>query len=464
MRRVAVMTSGGDAPGMNAAIRGVVRAGLYNGWEMFGIREGFAGLMAGDYRPLGARDVGGIIQLGGTMLGSARAPEFKTPEGQAQAVARLSQAGIDAVAVIGGNGSQTGAHALSQHGIPVVGIASTIDNDLTGSDITIGVDTALNIALEAIDRLKTTASSHRRAFLVEVMGRDCGYLALMAGIAGGAEAICIPEFPVTNEEIAQVLQDAYKRGKTHGMVVVAEGATNDANELAQYLHQQSNNNGAGFEVRATTLGHVQRGGIPTAYDRLLGSRLAAHAMDCLAGGQYNVLAGQLGGKMAATPLAEVAGRTKPIPTELFGTRRGAGALDRAACYSHVRRSTTVRPASSVPSGTNSIASTRRRAAYSTACRTAPSNACAPVGSSTSSRSVTTSRFSGRVMTACPPLTVSANRASANRNWLGCRNMPRTLTASPLRPNKPRSCCRPLVRESGSAANAPRSPVPKRISG
>ncbi|GIK29059.1 MAG: ATP-dependent 6-phosphofructokinase [Phototrophicaceae bacterium] len=317
IRRVAVMTSGGDAPGMNAAIRGVVRAGLYNGWEMFGIREGFAGLMAGDYRPLGARDVGGIIQLGGTMLGSARAPEFKTPEGQAQAVARLSQAGIDAVAVIGGNGSQTGAHALSQHGIPVVGIASTIDNDLTGSDITIGVDTALNIALEAIDRLKTTASSHRRAFLVEVMGRDCGYLALMAGIAGGAEAICIPEFPVTNEEIAQVLQDAYKRGKTHGMVVVAEGATNDANELAQYLHQQSNNNGAGFEVRATTLGHVQRGGIPTAYDRLLGSRLAAHAMDCLAKGQYNVLAGQLGGKMAATPLAEVAGRTKPIPTELF---------------------------------------------------------------------------------------------------------------------------------------------------
>jgi 6-phosphofructokinase 1 len=316
IRRVAVLTSGGDAPGMNAAIRGVVRAGLYNGWEMFGIRNGFAGLMEGDYRPLGARDVGGIIQVGGTMLGSARAPEFKTPEGQAEAVSKLSQAGIDAVAVIGGNGSQTGAHALSKHGIPVVGIASTIDNDLTGSDITIGVDTALNIALEAIDRLKTTASSHRRAFLVEVMGRDCGYLALMAGIAGGAEAICIPEIPVTPEEVAQVLQDAYKRGKTHGMVVVAEGASNDANELAQFLHHRTSN-GVGFEVRATTLGHVQRGGIPTAYDRLLGSRLAAHAMACLAQGQYNILAGQLSGKMAATPLSEIAGRTKSIPAELF---------------------------------------------------------------------------------------------------------------------------------------------------
>lgn len=316
IRRVAVMTSGGDAPGMNAAIRGVVRAGLYHGWEMFGIREGFAGLMAGNYRPLGARDVGGIIQLGGTMLGSARAPEFKTPEGQAMAVAALSQAGIDAVVVIGGNGSQTGAYALSQHGIPVVGVASTIDNDLTGSDITIGVDTALNIALEAIDRLKTTASSHRRAFLVEVMGRDCGYLALMAGIAGGAEAICIPEIPVTMEEVAQILQDSYKRGKTHGLVVVAEGASNDANELAQFLHQRTSD-GVGFEVRATTLGHVQRGGIPTAYDRLLGSRLAAHAIDCLARGQYNVLAGQLKGELAATPLAEIAGKTKPIPKALF---------------------------------------------------------------------------------------------------------------------------------------------------
>ncbi|MCU0474802.1 MAG: 6-phosphofructokinase [Anaerolineae bacterium] len=316
MRRIAILTSGGDAPGMNAAIRSAARSAVSHGWEAYGVRRGFAGLMAGDFKALGPRDVGGVLQQGGTFLGSARAPEFKTAEGQQKAVEALSAAGIDAVVVIGGNGSQTGAHALSKHGIPVAGIASTIDNDLAGSDITIGVDTALNIALEAIDRLKVTASSHQRAFLVEVMGRDCGYLALMAGIAGGAESICIPEIPTTPEQVAAELDDAFQRGKTHGLIVVAEGAAHDATALAAYLVEHGKHR-PGYEVRSSILGHVQRGGIPTASDRILGARLAAHAVDCLARGQVNVLAGMVANQVTATPLAEVAGKHKPFPSDLF---------------------------------------------------------------------------------------------------------------------------------------------------
>src|SRR6185503_9549548 len=224
MKRIAVLTSGGDAAGMNAAVRAVVRTGLYNGWELYGVRCGYDGLIAGDFLPLGARDVGGIIQLGGTMLRSGRCLDFKTEPGRNEALRNLSENQIEALVVIGGDGSQTGAHLLSQTGLPVIGVASTIDNDLYGSEIIIGVDTALNIALEAIDRLKVTASSHRRAFLVEVMGRDCGYLALMAGIAGGAEAIIIPEVETKPEVVIEILHRSYERGKKHGMVVVAEGA------------------------------------------------------------------------------------------------------------------------------------------------------------------------------------------------------------------------------------------------
>jgi 6-phosphofructokinase 1 len=189
MKRVAVLTSGGDAPGMNAAIRAVVRTGLEQGWEVLGVRRGYAGLIDGEMESMSARDVGGIIQLGGTVLGSARCEEFKTMEGRRQALRLLEERDVEALVVIGGNGSQAGAHALSEMGFPIAGVASTIDNDLYGSEITIGVDTALNVALEAIDRLKVTASSHHRAFLVEVMGRECGYLALITGITGGAEVI-----------------------------------------------------------------------------------------------------------------------------------------------------------------------------------------------------------------------------------------------------------------------------------
>ncbi len=315
MKRVAVLTSGGDAPGMNAAIRSVVRAGIAQGWEVYGVHHGYLGLMNGEYRNMTSRDVAGIIQQGGTILGSARALEFKTIEGQQRALRALHQRGIEGLFVIGGNGSQTGAAALHKLNFPVVGIASTIDNDLYGSDITIGVDTALNIALEAIDRLKVTAASHERAFLVEVMGRDCGYLALMAGIAGGAEAICIPEIDTKPEQVAQMLTDAYKRGKSHGLVVVAEGAKYSAAQMAEYF--KTNQEEIGFELRSTTLGHVQRGGAPTAYDRLLATRLAAHAVKVMARGESGVLVGTIGGKMTATPYEEVIGKHKPIDPELY---------------------------------------------------------------------------------------------------------------------------------------------------
>jgi len=315
MKRIAVLTSGGDAPGMNAAIRAVVRTGIEKGWQVFGIHHGYVGLIAGDMAPLGARDVGGIIQQGGTVLGSARCPEFKTEEGRLKALHALRQHDIEALVVIGGNGSQTGAHALSQMGFPVVGVASTIDNDLYGTEISIGVDTALDVALEAIDRLKVTASSHQRAFLVEVMGRECGYLALVAGIAGGAEAIVIPEVETDPEALAAELRAAYERGKAHALVVVAEGAQYNAEGLARYF--QAHQDRLGFELRVTTLGHVQRGGAPGAFDRLLATRLGAAATEHLARGEHGVLVGLLKGEIAATPLAEVVANKKPLDLQLL---------------------------------------------------------------------------------------------------------------------------------------------------
>lgn len=315
MKRIAVLTSGGDAPGMNAAIRAVVRAGLGRGWTVAGVERGFLGLMNGWFRDLGARDVGGIIQQGGTFLGSARSPEFRQVEGQRRALEQLDQAGVEALVVIGGNGSQTGACALWKMGFPVVGIASTIDNDLKGADITLGVDTALNVALEAIDRLKVTASSHGRAFLVEVMGRNCGYLALMAGIAGGAEAIVIPEAEVQPEALAEEIQSAYERGKPHALVVVAEGARFNATRLVEFFN--ANRDRLSFEIRVTILGHVQRGGTPGAFDRLLGTRLGAAAVDRLAHGEEGILVGLRGGEILPTPLDEVAGQKKELDLELF---------------------------------------------------------------------------------------------------------------------------------------------------
>ncbi|MCQ3929748.1 MAG: 6-phosphofructokinase [Chloroflexi bacterium] len=319
MRRIAVLTSGGDAPGMNAAIRAVVRAAIEHGWEAYGVKHGYMGLIDGNIHQLGRRDVGGIMQLGGTVLGSARCPEFKTDEGRRKALRALNQKGIDAVVVIGGNGSQTGAHALHQLGLPTVGVASTIDNDLYGSEITIGVDTALNIALESIDRLKVTASSHQRAFLVEVMGRDCGYLALMAGIAGGAEAIALPEVETDPKALVEELRDAYQRGKSHALVVVAEGAKYNASALVKYFEEHEQE--VGFDIRATTLGHVQRGGTPSSFDRLLATRLGAAAVGYLSDGIAGVLCGLNKGDITATPYEEVTGRHKTLSPEMMELAR-----------------------------------------------------------------------------------------------------------------------------------------------
>jgi 6-phosphofructokinase 1 len=319
MKRIAVLTSGGDAPGMNAAIRAVTRTGLAKGWEVFGVQGGFAGLAEGDFLPLEARSVGGILQQGGTMLGSARCPDFKKEELRRCALRRLAEAGIEGLVVIGGNGSQCGAHALSCMGLPVAGVASTIDNDLYGSEITIGVDTALNIALEAIDRLKVTASSHHRGFLVEVMGRNCGYLALMVGIAGGAEAVLIPEVETDPETLARELHDAYGRGKRHALVVVAEGCGMNALRLKQHFDEHREQ--LGFELRATILGHVQRGGVPSAFDRLLATRLGAAATEALAAGRHGVLVGQQAGSIATTPLAEVAAKRKTLDLSLVDLAR-----------------------------------------------------------------------------------------------------------------------------------------------
>ncbi len=319
IKRMAILTSGGDAPGMNAAIRAATRAALAQGWEVLGVRNGYAGLISGRMVQLGARDVGGIIQNGGTMLGSARSPEFREPAGHAHALACLKERGVDALVVVGGNGTQTGSHSLHEAGIAVAGVPSTIDNDLYGTDVTIGVDTAVNITLEAIDRLRTTGSSHQRGFLVETMGRDCGYIALMAGIAGGAEVIVIPENEVGPHEVAERLQAAYRRGKSHALVVVAEGARQGTDAIVQHIKEHHDS--IGFDLRVTRLGHVVRGGSPTARDRVLATRLAAAAVDELARGVSGVMVGLRGEDIMTTPLAEVAGKTRPADRRLLELAR-----------------------------------------------------------------------------------------------------------------------------------------------
>lgn len=304
---------------MNAAVRAVTRGALAKGWQPFGVRNGYAGLLAGTIEPLAARDVGGIVQQGGTVLGSARCPEFIEPAGRKKALVNLEKLKIECLVVIGGNGSQTGSASLVREGYAVVGVPSTIDNDLYGNDISIGADTAINVTLEAIDRLRTTASSHQRAFAVETMGRDCGYIALMSGIAGGAEVIALPESEMKPADLAERLRDAYRRGKTHALAVIAEGATCGVHELMEYYaaHRES----IGFELRVTRLGHVVRGGAPGAADRVLATRLGAAAVDALAAGRNGVLVGIVKNEVAHTPLAEIAGRTRPVDTALLELAR-----------------------------------------------------------------------------------------------------------------------------------------------
>jgi len=304
---------------MNAAIRAVTRSALDRDMTVYGVRQGWQGLVDGRFQQLSARDVGGIIQVGGTFLGSTRSAAFREESGRSKAVRNLAQKGIDGVVVIGGNGSQTGSFMLSQLGVHVVGIASTIDNDLFGTDVTIGCDTAINVTLDAIDHLRTTGSSHNRAFLVETMGRDCGYLAMMAGLAGGAEVISVPEFEVSASEIAQRLRAAFERGKTHAIVVIAEGVKENATQIL--THFNADKQRASFELRATTLGHVVRGAAPTAFDRLLATRLGVNAVKSLSDGETGVLVGYQKNEVTRTPLVEIVGRIKPVDADLINLAR-----------------------------------------------------------------------------------------------------------------------------------------------
>ena len=319
MPRVAVLTSGGDAPGMNAATRAVVRCACARGMSVAAIRDGYTGLIAGDIRPCGPRDVGGILHRAGTVLGTTRCEALRTEHGRTLALQSLAAHGIDALIVIGGNGSQTGAYELSRRGVAVVGIASTIDNDLEGTEITIGATTAVDIALEAMDRLRSTAASMQRAFLLEVMGRHCGHIALMAGIAGGAEVIAVPEAEMEPEAVAEELHAAYARGKSHAIAVVAEGARHNADSLMRYF--ETHHERLGFEVRATRLGHIQRGGAPGAFDRMLGTLLGASAVDAVAKQRVGVLVGLRAGRPDTTALGEVAGRSRPAEPRLIELAR-----------------------------------------------------------------------------------------------------------------------------------------------
>jgi len=310
IRKIAVMTSGGDGPGFNPCIRAIVRMAINYDWEVVGIKWGYVGLINGEMIPLTRRSVGGIISRGGTFLGTARSAEFMTKKGQIEALRNLNEVDVDALVVIGGDGSLRGAIVLQEMGFPAIGLPGTIDNDLYGTDMAIGVDTALNTALQAIDKIKDTASSHQRAFLVEMMGRNSGYLALMAGIAGGVEMACIPEVEFELEDVAREVADAYVRGKTHCIISVAEGARYNANAIAAYLSESKEE--TGFSVRVTILGHIQRGGSPTAFDRLLATRLGAAAVETLRQGKSGVMMGLVGNAVKATSLHEVTTRGKKL--------------------------------------------------------------------------------------------------------------------------------------------------------
>ncbi|OEK07674.1 6-phosphofructokinase [Flavivirga aquatica] len=310
IKKLAVLTSGGDSPGMNAAIRSVVRTCAYHGIECFGVYKGYEGLIEGDFKRMDARSVKGIINKGGTILKSARSKEFRTVEGRQKAYKQLIDANIDSLVVIGGDGSFTGALIFNQEfGFPVMGIPGTIDNDIVGTSHTLGFDTALNTVVDAIDKIRDTASSHNRLFFVEVMGRDVGHIALNAGIAGGAEEILIPEEDLGLDRLVESLNRSRKSGKTSSIVIVAEGDKIGKNifELKDYV----DDNMEGYDVRVSVLGHMQRGGPPSCFDRVLASRMGVKAVESLLDGETNYMVGLLNGKMELTPLDNaIKGKTK----------------------------------------------------------------------------------------------------------------------------------------------------------
>ncbi len=285
MKKIGVLTSGGDSPGMNTAIRAVVRKAIYHGFEVYGIYQGYTGLISGNIKKLEVGSVADIIHRGGTMLYSARCEAFKTEEGRLQAVNQLEKFGIEGLVVIGGDGSFRGAAKLTELGFPTIGIPGTIDNDIPGTDFTVGFDTALNTVIDAIDRIRDTATSHERPFIIEVMGRDAGDLGLWSGLAGGAESILVPEQTEDIENVIKRLEQGVKRGKKHSIIVVAEGV-GSAKEIADKIKEQ-----ADMETRVTVLGHIQRGGSPSGFDRVLASRLGAKAVDLLIEGKAGRMVG-----------------------------------------------------------------------------------------------------------------------------------------------------------------------------
>src|SRR5450432_109643 len=298
--KIGVLTSGGDAPGMNAAIRAVVRTGIYNGMEVFGILRGYSGMIDGDIIKMESKSVANIIQRGGTILKTARCKEFFTHEGREKAYNNLKALGINALVIIGGDGSFRGAKIFSnEFDIPCIGLPGTIDKDIAGTDFTIGFDTALNTAVEAIDKVRDTADAHDRLFIIEVMGRDSGYIALHSGIATGAENILIPERRTDIEDIIQALLEKEKRKKLVNMIVVAEGdGFGGAEEESKVIKERMPN----ADVRVCILGHIQRGGSPSCLDRLIASRMGYHAVETLLEGRYNVMVGILNNKILYTPL------------------------------------------------------------------------------------------------------------------------------------------------------------------
>ena len=315
-KRIGILTSGGDAPGMNAAIRAVTRAAIFNGISVKAIYRGYKGLITGEIKEFQTQNVSNIIQQGGTILKTARCEEFKTAEGRRQAYQTMKNENIDALVVIGGDGTFTGARVFAQEfNIPIVGLPGTIDNDLFGTDSTIGYDTALNTIVEAVDKIRDTASSHERLFFIEVMGRDAGFLALNSALASGAEAAIIPERETQVDQLAELIQNGFRKTKNSSIVIVAESeVTGGANGLAERMRREY----PGYDVRVTILGHIQRGGSPTAYDRILASRMGVAAVDALMDEQRSIMIGIVNDEIVHVPFTKAIKDDKPVNENLLG--------------------------------------------------------------------------------------------------------------------------------------------------
>ncbi|MGP7818463.1 6-phosphofructokinase [Niallia sp. 01092] len=311
VKRIGVLTSGGDAPGMNAAVRAVVRKAIYHDIEVYGVIGGYAGLISGNFQKLEVGSVGDIIHRGGTFLFSARCEEFKTKEGQQKGIEQLKKHEIDGLVVIGGDGSYMGAKALTEQGYPCVGVPGTIDNDIPGTELTIGFDTALNTVIDAIDKIRDTATSHERTFIIEVMGRNAGDIALWSGLAGGAETILIPEEDHNIEEVISRLKKGQERGKKHSIIVVAEGV-NSGVEIGKQIEASTD-----FDTRVSVLGHMQRGGSPTAADRVLASRLGAYAVELLVEGKGGRAVGIEKNELVDYDIIEALSRKHTIDNNLY---------------------------------------------------------------------------------------------------------------------------------------------------